>query len=789
MAPSADDAGRTASSSDDTTPRPTAAPAMGHQACERCWKRKQKAMRPPTAVLLDVCRSGRDLSGEERTVRLADRRQSAVARLDPETLKRRLDELAHAPPHGQNKRARLDGDRPRSDGVAVAVSSFSSPPSPSAPAPPLIRTAVTTTPSTVRIRTAASEAGTSSTRLRAHASTSTAATSLAADDEVAADATDGSIRAMMGEIGFLSRSAIGEPHDDEPTTAVQRPLRLAPDRVVMAALALDGHDPSGSGRDGGSAAAAAAATGDSKNGSAPLHLHPHLTDPPDDWTWTLTRLASAVHLRRFLDEVAVRFPHLATAKAADQLEAQYEAVLKAQHDAVLQSQSSSSFFSSSSAPSPSARLAVYLAVATGALLAPNAARLHGFAQRLHAAAVRLLPAVLVQRPGASAAGNSNAGEALAAIRAIVALVIYATLSPDGGSAWHLLGMATKRCIVLGLRREPDVQSAVEADERRRLFWSVYLLDRSIGLVMDRPFSIQDEDISVSMPEDDSSSREIPPFFSLSHHLVVQARLVSAVRTAARTAPLFDYSNFCYWRDFPPPLDHLPADARETHADFLHLLACRTLVQITANCLHGHEPAASSTTVTATITTTTETKAITVDASDSSPSVLSSSSSVAASSASTSTPHSPKEEDPGTAQTMAPVEAEAATTTAPPPLAPSVSVGLLSGQSLRQSIDDDAARHCRGLIERAYARADRELVLSAPLSTPTTFLPPVSFTSCTMLITSIGERFSALKPLRRVLVALLARLRARKMAHGSIPELDTLPAIVPTYLKRMIHNCL
>ncbi|KAH0425022.1 hypothetical protein CcaCcLH18_11241 [Colletotrichum camelliae] len=89
--------------------------------------------------------------------------------------------------------------------------------------------------------------------------------------------------------------------------------------------------------------------------------------------------------------------------------------------------------------------------------------------------------------------------ALEHIHCMIMLLIYSLFNSSGGSTWHLLGLAVKTCISLGLHREPDAHSNLtipEANRRRWLFWTVYYFDRMISLVMDRPVSIQDDDISV-----------------------------------------------------------------------------------------------------------------------------------------------------------------------------------------------------------------------------------------------------------------------------------------------------
>ncbi|KAK8015528.1 hypothetical protein PG991_008416 [Apiospora marii] len=91
------------------------------------------------------------------------------------------------------------------------------------------------------------------------------------------------------------------------------------------------------------------------------------------------------------------------------------------------------------------------------------------------------------------------------IEAMALLVLYHLRSPSSFGIWYMIGLAMRTSIDLGLhmrRNEDKLDSQGEIQMRRRLFWSVYALERTIAISMGRPFSIPDRQIDVQLPEGD-----------------------------------------------------------------------------------------------------------------------------------------------------------------------------------------------------------------------------------------------------------------------------------------------
>ncbi|KAI1355706.1 fungal-specific transcription factor domain-containing protein [Xylaria sp. FL0043] len=88
------------------------------------------------------------------------------------------------------------------------------------------------------------------------------------------------------------------------------------------------------------------------------------------------------------------------------------------------------------------------------------------------------------------------------VEAMLLLVLYHIRSSSYG-IWYMIGLAMRTCIDLGLhtRRHESNLDRYTIQMRRRLFWSVYSLERTIAICLGRPLSIPDRQIDVDLPLD------------------------------------------------------------------------------------------------------------------------------------------------------------------------------------------------------------------------------------------------------------------------------------------------
>ncbi|EXJ81540.1 hypothetical protein A1O1_07604 [Capronia coronata CBS 617.96] len=79
------------------------------------------------------------------------------------------------------------------------------------------------------------------------------------------------------------------------------------------------------------------------------------------------------------------------------------------------------------------------------------------------------------------------------LEALVGLAYYAALVGDDYSdPWALSGVAMRVCVDLGLHK------FAETEQKRRLFWSAFALDRKIAVARNLPFGIPDKAISAEV---------------------------------------------------------------------------------------------------------------------------------------------------------------------------------------------------------------------------------------------------------------------------------------------------
>ncbi|KAI1105604.1 fungal-specific transcription factor domain-containing protein [Jackrogersella minutella] len=89
------------------------------------------------------------------------------------------------------------------------------------------------------------------------------------------------------------------------------------------------------------------------------------------------------------------------------------------------------------------------------------------------------------------------------LQTILLVLLFATVLPRSANVWVLSGAAMRACLELGLHREPPTSIALSSDQlelRRRVFWSAYLMDRSICSALQRPLSTPDAAINTKLPE-------------------------------------------------------------------------------------------------------------------------------------------------------------------------------------------------------------------------------------------------------------------------------------------------
>lgn len=241
------------------------------------------------------------------------------------------------------------------------------------------------------------------------------------------NATEHTVQKAMGEIRFLSHSAMAEGPNE--TGGLSQELSIG--RMLRSTLSLSGANPAHSVIDPYGQSVAAMV----------------------DLSITSNRLLALPFVTRFVETIGVQFLHLNSKEILDD----FETLFKTSEDTN----------SHIDCLSPVKRFNLYLSLATGALLSPGSGALQGLASNYHATAMKLFPGIL------------DNGTRLDILQCMLSLIIYSMHSALGGSAWHLMGLAMKKAIAFRFHKDVDADAQISPEilNTRNVFWSLYTLDR------------------------------------------------------------------------------------------------------------------------------------------------------------------------------------------------------------------------------------------------------------------------------------------------------------------------
>ncbi|CAD0114712.1 unnamed protein product, partial [Aureobasidium uvarum] len=95
---------------------------------------------------------------------------------------------------------------------------------------------------------------------------------------------------------------------------------------------------------------------------------------------------------------------------------------------------------------------------------------------------------------------------IVALEVIMLQVSFSFFNSLGPNTWFLVGTAARLALGMGLHCDSTLQglSEVLAIRRKRLFLSIYMMDRLVSITLGRPFAIHEDDIDIS------ASSRLPP---------------------------------------------------------------------------------------------------------------------------------------------------------------------------------------------------------------------------------------------------------------------------------------
>ncbi|OCF38523.1 hypothetical protein I317_07704 [Kwoniella heveanensis CBS 569] len=102
----------------------------------------------------------------------------------------------------------------------------------------------------------------------------------------------------------------------------------------------------------------------------------------------------------------------------------------------------------------------------------------------------------------------SAGSTIERSQCLLLVAIYSIFSPckPAPNTWMLSYHLMALCVDLGFQRklgaaERERMSPLQSDLRKRIFWSVYSLDRILSCALGRPLGLRDEGFDIDMPAD------------------------------------------------------------------------------------------------------------------------------------------------------------------------------------------------------------------------------------------------------------------------------------------------
>lgn len=102
------------------------------------------------------------------------------------------------------------------------------------------------------------------------------------------------------------------------------------------------------------------------------------------------------------------------------------------------------------------------------------------------------------------ASELQCSSALANVQALLLLQLYQHSISERNTAFMMLGAASRMATNLGMHREGAIKNldSYEQELRRRIWWTIYVLEHNSCTILGRPCAIDDREVSVHFPNED-----------------------------------------------------------------------------------------------------------------------------------------------------------------------------------------------------------------------------------------------------------------------------------------------
>ncbi|KAH8680268.1 fungal-specific transcription factor domain-containing protein [Ilyonectria robusta] len=137
---------------------------------------------------------------------------------------------------------------------------------------------------------------------------------------------------------------------------------------------------------------------------------------------------------------------------------------------------------------------------------------------------------------------------MAALEVIALQVSYSFFNQLGPNTWFLVGLAARIALGMGLHTSKTYEGLPHdvVERRKRVFFSIYMMDRVVSLALGRPFALHEDDIDVSpfadVDEEDVTPDGIQTPTSLNPSMMAVPLHILALRRIAGKMATLVYSN-------------------------------------------------------------------------------------------------------------------------------------------------------------------------------------------------------------------------------------------------------
>jgi hypothetical protein len=116
------------------------------------------------------------------------------------------------------------------------------------------------------------------------------------------------------------------------------------------------------------------------------------------------------------------------------------------------------------------------------------------------------------------------------VQALLLLQLYEHNAGERNASWMFLGCALRMAIALGMHREGTSVGfdPIERNIRKRVWWTLYIFEKLLSVILGRPSAIDESEISVDLPEESMfESGDIPADYT--NYFVGLTRLLERVK--------------------------------------------------------------------------------------------------------------------------------------------------------------------------------------------------------------------------------------------------------------------